>query len=116
MSLLKCLLIALVILFSVSIATAGDILLEWDAPTTNEDGTVLTDLAGYKLYYGSAPGIYDQNIDLGNITNTSQSLPPGMYYFAVTAYDTSGNESKYSDEVSIDALAPNKVKLRIVIE
>jgi len=35
---------------------AGSALLSWNAPSTNEDGTPLTDLAGYKIYYGTATG------------------------------------------------------------
>ncbi len=37
-------------------AFAGTITLAWDAPTTNTDGTPLTDLAGYKIYYGPTSG------------------------------------------------------------
>lgn len=75
--------------------------LTWDAPTTNADGTPLTDLAGYKVYYGISSGNYTVSIDVGNVTTYKiDDLSPGTYYFAVTAYDTSGNESDYSNEVS----------------
>ncbi len=75
--------------------------LTWDAPTTNADGTPLTDLAGYKVYYGTTSGNYTDVIDVGNVTTYKvEGLQPGTYYFAVTAYDTSGNESNYSNEVS----------------
>jgi hypothetical protein len=75
--------------------------LSWDPPTTNADGTPLTDLAGYKVYYGTVSGSYSQNINVGNITTyTVADLNNGTYYFAVTAYNTSGNESEYSNEVS----------------
>ncbi|MBI5286287.1 MAG: PKD domain-containing protein [Deltaproteobacteria bacterium] len=81
---------------------AGQAILSWDPPTTNADGTPLTDLAGYKLYYGTAPGNYSQSIDVGNVTTyTINNLIDGFtYYFAVTSYDTSGNESSYSNEVN----------------
>lgn len=73
--------------------------LSWDAPTTNADGTALTDLAGYKLYYGTSSGDYTVSVDVGNITGAIiNSLEPGNWCFAVTAYDTSGNESDYSEE------------------
>jgi hypothetical protein len=82
-------------------AHAGQVSLAWDAPTTNADGTPLTDLAGYKVYYGTASGSYSQNINVGNVTAyTISTLNDGTYYFATTAYDTSGKESGYSDEVS----------------
>ncbi|MEW6417438.1 MAG: fibronectin type III domain-containing protein [Nitrospirota bacterium] len=75
--------------------------LTWDAPTTNADGTPLTDLGGYKIYYGTSSGNYSVVIDVGNVTTYKiEGLSPGIYYFAVTAYDTSGNESEYSNEVS----------------
>ncbi len=81
--------------------TGNSAVLTWNAPTTNEDGTPLTDLAGYKIYYGMSHGKYTKVIDVGNITRHKvKGLEPGAYYFVVTAYDTEGNESTYSNEVS----------------
>ena len=61
------------------------------------------DLAGYRIYYGLRSGDYPHVIDVGN--NTSwliNDLTSGnTYFFAVTAYDISGNESDFSEEVSI---------------
>lgn len=75
--------------------------LTWDPPTTNADGTPLTDLAGYKIYYGTSSGNYTKVIDVGDVTTYKvEGLNPGTYYFTVTAYDISGNESGYSNEVS----------------
>ena len=62
-----------------------------------------SDLAGYKLYYGTASGSYGAPVVVGNVTSYALSLSPTVgttYYFAVSAYDTSGNESVKSDEVS----------------
>lgn len=74
--------------------------LTWDAPTNNADGTPLTDLAGYKIYYRTPSGYYTEVIDVGNVTTYKiENLNPGTYYFTVTAYDTSGNESGDSNEV-----------------
>jgi len=83
-------------------AFSGTATLSWDAPTTNADGTLLTDLAGYKVYYGNFSGNYSQNMNVDNVTTyTVNNLTDGLtYYFAVTAYDTSGNESGYSNELS----------------
>lgn len=60
------------------------------------------DLAGYKLYYGTSSGSYQQSLNVGNLTQYSLGgLQDGVtYFFAVTAYDTEGNESGYSNEVS----------------
>mgnify|MGYP001569980696 CR=1 FL=1 len=78
--------------------------LSWDAPTTNTDGTPLTDLAGYKVYWGVVSGIYTGNKDVGNvltanITQTMAMTPRGNYCFVVTAYDVELNESSYSNEI-----------------
>jgi hypothetical protein len=81
--------------------SSTSVTLTWDAPTTNVDGTPLTDLAGYKIYYGKLSGKYTNVIDVGNvITYKVEDLQSGTYYFAVTAYDTSANEGDYSNEVS----------------
>ena len=86
--------------------------LEWDAPTTNEDGTPLTDLKGYKLYYGPSSDNYTGSIDVGDTTSVEiatiidsiyKALPTSdTVCFAITAYDTLGNESDYSNEVCGD--------------
>src|SRR5712691_4478797 len=88
-------------------ARAGTATLNWNAPTTNADGTPLTDLAGYKVYYGSVSVAYTQVMDVGLTSSPSapsdviNNLADGnTYYFAVTAYNGSGNESGYSGEVS----------------
>ena len=78
----------------------SSVTLNWTPPTTNTDGTPLTDLAGYKLYYGTSSGNYGSPIDVNNVTTyTISNLTVGSYYFVVTAYDLSGNESDYSNEV-----------------
>ena len=81
---------------------AGETTLSWDAPSTNTDGTPLTDLAGYIIHYGTATGDYSQSIDTGNVTTYQvTNLTDGItYYFTVTAYDTYLNESDYSNEIS----------------
>jgi hypothetical protein len=75
--------------------------LAWESPTTNDDGTLLTDLAGYKIYHGTSPGDYTTVIDVGMITQyTVKGLEPGFNYFVVTAYNITRNESAYSNEVN----------------
>jgi fibronectin type 3 domain-containing protein len=74
--------------------------LAWDAVTAAPN------LSGYRVYFGSAPGTYlqplGQGISVGNVTAyTLTGLASGsLYYFAVTALDTLGMESPYSNEVS----------------
>ena len=78
--------------------------LTWDAPTTNTDGTPLTDLAGYKVYWGVVSGIYTANKDVGNVLTVNivqimALIPRGNYCFAVTTYDMDLTESTYSNEI-----------------
>jgi hypothetical protein len=71
----------------------AQVTLAWD-PNTEQD------MAGYKVYYGTASRVYNWFFDAGNVTTyTATGLPDGAtYYFAATAYDTSGIESAYSAE------------------
>lgn len=79
---------------------AEQVALSWNAPTTYTDGTPMTDLTGYKIYYGTSSGNYSNVTDVGNVTSyTVANLATGTYYFAVTAYDSAGVESAYSNEV-----------------
>ena len=67
----------------------------------------MTDLAGYKVYHGFASRSYDVTIDVGLTTSAVLSgLQDGRaYYFAVTAYDTSGNQSLFTEVQHTTALA-----------
>src|SRR6266853_1639343 len=91
---------------SVSVTTAAvspsnSASLAWDAVT-------VPNLSGYRVYFGTAPGTYlqavGQGISVGNVTTfTVTGLSSATrYYFAVTDFDTSGNESPYSNEVFKD--------------
>ncbi|NIA18329.1 MAG: hypothetical protein GWO79_00385, partial [Actinobacteria bacterium] len=113
---LKVVVLAVMFVFLAITAADAAITLTWDPPTTNVDGTPLTDLEGYRVYYGTASGNYDTNIDATNVVSYEvEGLIPGnTYYFAVTAYDTSGNESDYSNEVSGIADGLGVINLRIV--
>lgn len=91
-------------------SSSKSVTLIWDAPTINYDGTALTDLAGYKVYYGASSRDYIIFMDIGGASckytggtiecsYTIENLTTGTYYFAVTAYDTEGNMSMYSNEI-----------------
>jgi hypothetical protein len=95
-SMLKLLLLGIIIpaLIVPRTTMAADVTLAWDANSE-------TDLAGYKIYYGSVSQSYTNVVDVGNvITYTVQNLLPFKYYFAATAYNLSNLESGYSNEVS----------------
>ena len=96
-------------------AAAGTATLTWQQPKTYEDGTPLTDLAGYKIYYGSSSGVYTNTIDVGNVrTYQLQSLADGVtYYFNVTAYNTGLLESGYATEVS-KTIPPSQYALSVI--
>jgi hypothetical protein len=68
--------------------------LEWDP---NDE----PDLAGYKIHWGLASGSYTNVVDVGNQTSyTLTGLTAGTtYYISATAYNTSGMQSIYSNEV-----------------
>jgi F5/8 type C domain/Bacterial TSP3 repeat len=87
----------LVYLLLSSMASAAPVTLAWDAVSDPS-------LAGYKLYYGYASGQYSFNVNVGNTTTASLSGldQSKVYYVAVTAYDTAGNESDFSNEVTYD--------------
>jgi Putative Ig domain len=85
-----------------STADAG-VVLSWKAPTKNTDGTTLTNLSGYRVYYGKQSGQYSQTLSLPNASLTSVSiedLTSGTWYFAVKALAKDGDESSFSGQVS----------------
>lgn len=73
----------------------------WTPPTTNSDGSPIEDLAGHKTFCGITSGTYFYNEDVGLASNcTFTGLVSGVtYYFTVKAYDTSGQESVFSEEI-----------------
>ena len=84
----------------VSQVALGSMTLNWSAPIENQDGTVLTDLAGYRIYYGTAAGDYTHSVAIDNpsITTTLiENLVPATYYVVATAVNAAGVESTYSN-------------------
>ena len=75
----------------------------WTAPTTNTNGSALTDLAGYTIHYGTSSSALTKSIRIPNADATDyviQGLAAGTWYFAVTAYTNIGLQSDYSSMVS----------------
>jgi hypothetical protein len=88
----------LVILFTLapSPVSAGVVLVSWNR-------NIEPDLAGYRVYCGTSPGTYTHVLTVGNKTRVFlNGIQEGTYYIAVTAYDSSGNESEFSSEVKAD--------------
>lgn len=81
----------------------GSVSLSWVAPTQNTDGTQLTNLAGYRIYYGTSPAALTQTVQVSNpsiSTYVIESLAPATYYFAVKAYTSADAESANSNVAS----------------
>jgi hypothetical protein len=79
--------------------TTGSATLTWDAPTHNEDGTVLSDLTGFKIYWGTTQGTYNNSLVVNNPsarTWTLQDITAGQWNFVVTSLAASGEESTFS--------------------
>jgi hypothetical protein len=88
----------------VAAAKTTSVTLSWVPPKTNTDGTPLTTLAGFKLYYGTTSHKYIQILSIPSATITSlvvEGLASGnTWYFALKAVNVSGVESDFSSEVS----------------
>ena len=93
--------ICLLILICVT-SQADSVSITWSPPVPSNS------VAGYKIYWGHASRGYTERVDVGDaltwaVTNLSPSL---TYYFAITAYNASSNESDFSAELVWDNTAP----------
>jgi hypothetical protein len=88
---------------SSAIAPKSSASLSWSAPTQNEDGSPLTELAGYRVYYGASSSDLNKQVEIGNPAATStviQNLTQGTWHFAISAYTKNGAEGSRSNVVS----------------
>lgn len=93
---------------AVNQVSLGSANLSWSAPTQNTDGTALTNLAGYRIYYGTSSTALTQTIQIANAGLTTyliENLAPATYYFAIKAYTSAGVESANSN-IAIKSVAP----------
>jgi hypothetical protein len=89
----------LLLLCGAATLSAADVSLAWDASTS-------ANISGYKVYVGTASGTYGTSFTIGNQTTyTVTGLTAGKYYFAIKAFNTSGTESAYSNEVNTTVAA-----------
>ena len=91
--------------FDISViqAAEGAVTLTWSPPVQNDDGSPLTDLAGYRIYYGTQSGNYSEVIEIDNpgiSTYVVENLPPATYFFSSTAFNEALVESAYSNEAT----------------
>ena len=81
----------------------GSATLSWEAPTTTTSGSALTDLSGYRIYYGLNAQDLTQTVQLAGVglqTYMIENLGQGTWYFAIKAVTTQGVESALSNMVS----------------
>jgi len=88
--------------FSITVnqVSNGSATLTWTPVTQNTNGTVLTDLAGYKVYWGTSAGNMSQTVTLANPSLTTYAvtnLSSGTWYFGVAAYASDGTQGMMSN-------------------
>ncbi len=91
-------------LFLIRPVFAVDLTLEWDPPREYDDGSVLSEVGGYRLYYGTSPGNYPVSLALGSTNHyTVIGLNPKIsHYFSLKAISREGIESDLSQELLVD--------------
>jgi hypothetical protein len=93
-------------LFSIRVRAAdarGQVSLRWTPPLENNDGSALTDLAGYRIYAGRTPTTLKTLIYIRTPAATRwfiNSLESGYHFFAITAVNSAGIESIWSYKVT----------------
>ena len=91
--------------FSIQVVgtATGSATLSWAPPTQNTDGSALSNLAGYRVYWGTSQGSYPNSVTISNpglATYVVDQLTPARWYFVVTAYSSNGVESSPSNVAS----------------
>jgi Putative Ig domain len=93
--------------FSLTVISAGTaaVTITWLPPAVNDDGTPLTDLAGYFIYYGTDPNSLE-NVraihNMGISSHVIDGLVPGQWHFAIKSYNTAGIESDLSGVIGAE--------------
>ncbi|HEV8331823.1 MAG TPA: putative Ig domain-containing protein [Steroidobacteraceae bacterium] len=85
---------------AVNAISNGRATLSWTAPTENTDGSTLSNLSGYRIRYGTSANALTNTIVIENASVTTyvvEDLAPATWYFAVTAVNSTGAESTYSN-------------------
>jgi hypothetical protein len=88
---------------TVDAVALGTATLSWNPPTENVDGTALTDLMGYRIYYGRSENQLNRTIVIDNPGLTRyvvDNLAQANWYFTMTSVNSDGVESRRSSTVS----------------
>jgi hypothetical protein len=86
------------------VLTSASVTVSWSPPIQNSDGSPLTNLAGYRVYYGTTATNLNFSVTLANpglVRDVIENLAPATWYFAMTAYNTNGLESARTGTESI---------------
>jgi hypothetical protein len=91
--------------FSIDVTqfSSGSVTLSWLPPTTNTNGTPLTNLAGYRIYYGTSPSSLTHSTQITNpgiADYVIDNLSPATWYFSLVSYNSANVESPLSAIVS----------------
>lgn len=81
----------------------GTATVNWVAPSTNVDGSAITNLSGFRIAYGTSQSNLDRTVNVDNAslsTYTINDLSQGTWYFAVYARNSAGAESDISNIAS----------------
>ena len=91
--------------FSITVVdpVIGSAELAWQPPTSNEDGSTLTDLSGYVIRYGKSAGGLDKSVRITNPGTTAyvvEDLIEGTWFFTLSSVNGAGVESRPTGYVS----------------
>jgi hypothetical protein len=99
--------------------STGSATVNWTPPTTNTDGTPLTNLAAFRVYYGTSSSSLTRVREVNDISSSSTSisaLSPATWYFkvrAVNANQVESADSNVSSKVISGASAARTVSISI---
>ncbi len=84
----------------VNVSVVGELTMSWQAPDENVDGSSLTPISAYRIYYGTSTRNYDDYVEVsGSATSHTLQLLQGDYFLAITAVNSLAEESGFSNEV-----------------
>src|SRR5688572_3532127 len=91
--------------FAISVrqVAEGSATLSWSPPTQNNDGSALTNIAGYRIYFGRNRDNLTEVVVIDNPGLTRyvvENLTPARWFFRMTTLNTDGAESTRSQAVS----------------
>ena len=85
-------------------APSSSTTVSWAMPSSNVDGTQLTDIAGYRIVYGTSATALTQSVDVAGASTTSKvigGLSKATYYFAVLTINAAGTASNQSGVAAV---------------